>query len=58
MSVNAEFKAAYEHVFLNQCWGNKQNSGKDYKRAYKKTKAKERKAAPVVAATVQKGNKK
>ena len=57
MSVNAEFKAAFEHVFLNQCWGNKQNSGKDYKRAYKKTKAKERKAAPVVA-TASKGKKK
>ena len=57
MSVNAEFKAAFEHGFLNQCWGNKQNAGKDYKRAYKKTKVKERKAAPVVA-TASKGKKK
>lgn len=35
-------KQAFEHVFLNQYWGNKNNSGKgakgSYKRPYSKTK--------------------
>lgn len=30
-------KQAYEHVFLNQCWGDKTNSGVNYKRKYSKT---------------------
>ena len=57
MSVNAEFRAAFEHVFLNQAWGNKGNAGKSYVRAYKKTKVREKKAAVVMAAPV-KGKKK
>ena len=33
-------REAYEHVFLNQCWGNKNNSGKSYVRPYNKTQKK------------------
>lgn len=51
----AERRAAFEHVFLNQKWGNSANSGKAYSRSYKKTKVKERKAA---VAPVAKGKKK
>lgn len=56
MSVNAEFRAAYEHVFLNQKSGNPGNAGVNYVRPYKKTKAKDKRVAAVAPAA--KGKKK
>ena len=58
MSTQAERKAAAQEVFFTHAWGDKHNSGKQYKRPYSKTaKAKEglvkrseaRKAEPVKA---------
>lgn len=57
MASTAEMKAAFEHVFINQAWGNKQNAGKDYKRAYKKTKAREGIKKVAEPAPVAKGKK-
>lgn len=37
-NLPADFKAAYEHVFLNQKTGNSGNAGVNYVRPYKKTK--------------------
>jgi hypothetical protein len=54
--TNAERKAAFEHVFLNQKWGNSANSGKAYQRPYKKTKTKVVQRATAVVAS--KGKKK
>jgi len=34
------YREAYEHIFLNQYWGNKNNSGTSYVRPYSKTKKK------------------
>ena len=58
MSTQKERQAAFQEVFVSHAWGNRQNSGKTYKRPYSKTaKAKEgalkrseaRKAEPVKA---------
>lgn len=54
MSVNAEFRAAFEHVFLNQAWGNKGNAGVNYVRPTKKTKVKDKRAAAVTPAKKKK----
>ena len=54
MSNHKERQAAFQEVFMTHAWGNRNNAGKSYKRAYSKTaKAKagmeSRRSAPVAA---------
>lgn len=64
MSTQKERQAAFQEVFMTHAWGNRNNSGKNYKRAYSKTaKAKaglesRRSAAPAVKATTPAKKKK